>query len=384
MNISPSSNLLRIFEYDDLIGFLESNQWILSSTNKWLVYYGASNISAEPLELILPADKNKVDVDLYVERAIRTLSAVLDMNPEDLAQKIKYFDRDVLRVRNLETNGLDSIPIKIASHQINELKQLVAYSACSEENQKSYYLNARMPLAQKMILDYRFGHTFRGSFGFTVETPAISRLQFATQRSLLPENVDDVNYMPIQRRVMERIVRGFLITRKATEDHNYQVLVDNYKQGFNANMCRSILEMSMGKKQPLEYSISWSSCVEPIDETIKNPEPIILEQYSYENLEYAAEILSELEPASVIIKGLITQLKASDNPLGLDTSRSVIVKWQDDTMGKVYNVFVELDRDDYIKAIDAHREWLPISISGTLKRIKSNWRLFDYYDFNIS
>jgi hypothetical protein len=46
-------------------------------------------------------------------------------------------------------------------------------------------------------------------------------------------------------------------------------------------------------------------------------------------------------------------------------------------------VFVELEKEDYFHAIRAHEEWLSVTISGTLRRLKRNWRLVDYHDLTI-
>lgn len=386
MYTSPNNQLLSRFEYSDLVDFITDLGWVKTETQNgnWLVFTGMMDVSGDPLEIVLPKEVNKTDPARFMALALNTLSAVMDVDLEDLVLQIKYHDRDVLRVHNPDPENFDSISLRVASQQVGELKQIVAYSACSEENQKPFYINSHLLIAKRMVEDYRFGHTFRGSFGFTVETPAISRAQFPVQKSALPQVVTDYEYKPIYRKVMERIVRGLILTERATIQRNGKLLVDHYKEGFNSNMCRAIVNMSMGKQIPLEFEISWSSRMKPHDENINSPKKIRFEEDSYDTLEYAANLLSELESEDVTIHGLITELKANDNPLGLDTSRSIIVRWEDELEGKIYNVYVVLDKDDYIKAIQAHREWMPVSIKGTLKLSKSHWRLIEYHDFNIA
>ena len=100
---------------------------------------------------------------------------------------------------------------------------------------------------------------------------------------------------------MERIVKGLLFTQEATESREPNILIENYHQGFNSNMCTAIVNMSQGKQLPLEYSINWSSVIDPSLEEIKDIGSVELNSESYHILEYAAEVLSELEPEKVTI-----------------------------------------------------------------------------------
>lgn len=385
MNSSSNNHILERFDYGSLIDFIQEIGWKLKSSgsDKWLVFIGGGDIEGNELEIILPKEQYKFNISTYVLSALNTLSAVLDKTPDEIILQINLHDRDVLRIRNPETNREDSIPLNFASQQVSELKMLVAYSACSEEIPRPFFVDAQLYSAKKMVEEYRFGHTFRGSFGFTVETPLISRYMFSTQESVLPNLVGDEKKVPLHRKVMERIIRGLLMTKTAINEKNSQFLVDYYKQGFNANMCKAIVNMSMGKQIPIEYSIIWSTKMVPEDESIRSPGIIRIERDSYEYLEFAADLLTRLEPIEIQIKGLVTDLSANDNPLGLDTSRSIIVRWVDEHERKVNKVYVVLNKEDYIRAIEAHRMWLSISISGTLERIKGHWRLLNYHDFSI-
>lgn len=385
MSDALSAHFIDRFELDDLKGFLVDTGWKPSKTrnNDWIVFVGLPDINGEPLEIVLPSNEGRPNTRLFIASAFNTLCDISEVLPDELVLKIKYHDRDVFKIWNPETNGTDSIPLGVAAQQVAELKQLVAYSACSEENPKPFFSNTQNSLAKRMVTRYQFGHTFRGSFGFTVETPAISKLQFATQQSMIPDTVNDKAYSPVERKVMERIVRGLIITQEATSTKNVQLIIDNYEQGFNSNMCRAIVNMSMGKDRPLECSISWSARVIPHDETIREPGIIRLNSNSYENLEYAAKILSEIEPEEVTVRGLITELSTNDNPLGLDTSRLILIRWYDEIERLSHKVYVVLSKEDYLMAITAHKEWVPVSIKGTLKRVKNVWRLVDYHDLSI-
>ena len=90
----------------------------------------------------------------------------------------------------------------------------------------------------------------------------------------------------------------------------------------------------------------------------------------------------ELEPEEVTIRGSVTDLSAKDNPLGLDTARTVIIRWEYED-NKFHHVSVHLDTDDYLNAIRAHEKWIPIVITGVLKIVKKSWRIIEYSDFRL-
>lgn len=385
MMISPSSSILKGLSYKDLVEYLRHVGWqpTVTPNNRWVIFRGAEDVAGEVLEIILPSDPQARDIYAHFANAINTLCAVTDTPPENLLAEIKYFDRDILRVKNPEMDHSDALSLKVAAQQVFELKQLVAYAACSEDDPKPYFVNAQLPFARRMVEQYRFGHTFRGSFGFTIETPPVSSQAFSAQLSLIPEKVAGQKFIPPARRVMERIARGLLITQEATKQGDVRKIVQEYRRAFNSNMCQAIVNMSVGKKYPLEFAVTWSKIEPPSDDKLRNMEMIRFDHESYTHLAYAAELLSKIEPEDVTITGLVTDLSAKDNPLGLDTSRSIIIRWYDKTDGKTHKVYVVLSREDYLRAIKAHQEWRPVTITGTLQKVKRNWRIIDYRDFRV-
>lgn len=47
------------------------------------------------------------------------------------------------------------------------------------------------------------------------------------------------------------------------------------------------------------------------------------------------------------------------------------------------DIIVELAKDNYIAASEAHIRWAIIEVNGILSRTGSNWRLTDAKDFTI-
>lgn len=385
MDTLPSSSLLRGLQFENLTSYLELTGWKLAEppNERWLVFEGASDIEGQPLEIVLPRDPGAPDLKISLATAVNLLSAVTEDSPENIVKRIKYYDRDVLNVCNLETGEQNSITLKLAAEQVSQLKQLVAYSASSEREPRPHF-NVPLSSGKRMIERYRFGHTVPGSFGFTVESPIIGKPVVVEQPSLLPDDVEPLIVYPPERRVMERIVRGLLITRQATAERDVQTLVRGYESGFNANMCETIVRMSRDKTLPLEYTVLWSPKLGP-SQDIEKPGVIRLNEVSYQYLDDASRELRELEPEYITIRGRVTDLSSRGDPLGAsDIPRSVAIRWTNRPKGeRPVKVLVSLERDDYVAAIDAHRNWKTVEITGVIQRVGYLWRLSDPQDFKV-
>jgi hypothetical protein len=382
MEIRPSSTLLQNLQIENLISYLELTGWkpARTSNQRWLVLEGASDIDDEPLEIVLPQDSSAPDFKIYLANAINLLCAVTEERPENVVKKIRFFDRDVLSIRNLETDEQDSITLDLAAKQVSRLKQLVSYAASSEREPKPHF-NFVLSIGRRMVERYRFGHTFPGSFGFTIEAPIVSK---PVQLPLLPEDMERVVIMPLERRVMERIVRGLLATQRATKERDLQKLVREYSSGFNANMCDAIVKMSKERAMPLEYTVLWSPKLGPSDD-IEDPGVIRLSEISYQYLDDASRELRELEPEYVVIRGMVTDLSSKGDPLGSsDIPRSIAIKWTNrPDRERPVKVIISLEREDYVAAHEAHLKWRTVEVTGAIERVGTLWRLSDPQDFKV-
>jgi hypothetical protein len=381
--MAANSTLVRNLPYRHLVEYLPLLGWEMTVLgDRWLVFAGSSDVDGNPLEIVLPQNPQVSDIAFHLTNAVTILADVTGDSPENVAQKVRLYDRDVLKMRNLETGDQDSITLQFASKQVFELKNLVGYGACSEHDPKPHF-EAMLPVGHQATRRYRFGHTFSGSFGFTVESSPLERptILRATQKSLMPDDVEEEEFFlaPFDRRVMERIVRGLLATQRATNMHDVIPLVEEYSGGFNSKMCRAVVDMSMDKTT-LEYTVLWSPKIAP---EVSIDEPIKLGVTSYQYLEEAAAILGEVEPNWVTVQGMVTRLQAHGDPMELSSSRAVIIKWTNREGGKIVNILVPLEKDDYVVADEAHMHWQTVEITGIAEKVGTQWRLREAHNLKI-
>ncbi len=178
MELRANSKLLDDFNSKNLIEYLELTGWHLShaSNSKWQIFEGASDFYGKPLDIVLPKNLNAPDTNQYISNAINMLSELANQDVEIITHNIKNYERDILRIRNLETNTSSSISLYLAAQQVPQLKHLVSFAACSEVDPVPHHVNANKPIAKSMVKHYQFGHTFKGSFGYTVESPVADNI----------------------------------------------------------------------------------------------------------------------------------------------------------------------------------------------------------------
>lgn len=351
------------------VSYLKSEGWDLVSNNdRWYVFEGYENIDGDSFEIILSKNVSSPDFRLYIQQTLDILASLTNKTPEIIAAEILRYDRDIFDSRITENADSSSTPLRLAFTAISGLKQLFVSATASEEKDSQPYYSNIGANSSKILDEVRFGHTFSGSFGFSVESPV------KTPRDMFKP--------PLERRVMERIAKGLVATDKAAKMQNVRPLVDGYETGFSANMCEAILSMSNDHSIPIEYSIRWSNKdIEKVAEEAKEFNSLYMRQHHFERLLEASEQLRHIRPEFVTVEGNIVNLRSPSDPQSEESvERKIRIKWE--PAGKdSRTVEVILEREEYLEAISAHRNNRWISVKGYIRG--SERKLSEPRDFKI-
>jgi hypothetical protein len=314
-----------------------------SENGSWDVY--VNNVDGEDLEIVFPRYGSKSENISYVKSSLEVISASNEEEMEKTLLRIRTQNQDLLLSRIPNSGEGDKLSILDASKMVNHFKSLVAYSAASEDEPQTYFHGWKGP-AREMANRYKFGHTFKGSFGFSIESPSLR------SKNRLQQELDTYEpsstIIPIERRVLERVIRGLYDVVVAKQNNNAARIVDDYHSGLNANMCSALGKIV--KNFSVEYDVLWSPRIEA-SEDVKNLDPITITPSHNTYLKEAEEALREHEPVKREVIGYVIGMSAEE-PMSMGAKRIVEIDWrfQDDVDGPS-RVLAELPKEEYRKGI---------------------------------
>jgi hypothetical protein len=339
---------------ENVINYLKSTGWrqIKYEDDLIDVYTKPDEQSERPFVVTLPKSQNAPDYATRIEETIARLSVIENSSFEAIWRKIQTIKLDVIFIRLVIARN-EYPSVDRAKHFIDGMRELISWGACMEQRQQRYF---PQPVRQgrEQAQHFKLAHTYSGSFGFAFE----SQLPDTYQLPIWSDYKD----LPLQRRVLERITRGFLFTRQAERNHNSQEISERFSQGFNGNMCNAALEMLKDiRNGEVIYGVNWSSTVKASDD-VAQLEPIVLRKDTMYYLQDAAKYLERTGLED--LKGLRT-IEGSVIGLSYDGQGTREIMMQADGIGKVEMV---LDEEAYQRAGQAHLSEQRITVTGQLSK----------------
>lgn len=325
-----------------------------------------------PIEIFLNNARNSHHRDILL--ALTTVSQFYDRSLPEIYSEIRALNYDIIttRIPN-DYVANDSIALKVASEYLDKMKDLLAAAGSAEVSGDRYIRRLR-----KEGIEYsdrcRFGHTFRGSFGFQIESP----VGLNDEPTL--DGMEEAP--PLGRRVVERISRGLLSLRIAESASSPSAIVSD-DRGFSSNMCEILVDIikDVGISH-LEIDIAFSP--EWRSTSASESGSFSLSHAHVDVLEQAAKALRvEDPPQSIEIAGRIKRLETDGNPSDIfdDASRREIeLVWVNEDSRPV-QVKLLLSPEQYLLALDAHKDGRLVLAKGMLTRVGRSWRLEEILSF---
>lgn len=284
--MAPSDDLdLAHLKLADIMSYLTSTGWeqIKYDDRRTLIFTKPDGQAESPFVIALPYTEQFRDYSARIEEALERLAVVEDSSFDAVLRKVQSVRDDVIYLRLMVAR--DEYPsLERASHFIEGMRDLVAWGACMEREQQRYFVQP-FHEAREQTEHFHLAHTYHGSFGFTIESQVSEAQQLAFWSDQQP--------LPLQRRVLERITRGFLLTQQAEERQSAEILNEQFAQGFNGNMCKAVLEMLEDIREgQVAYAVRWSTSV-PASQDVAAFAPIVLQESSIYYLQSAAAYLEK-------------------------------------------------------------------------------------------
>lgn len=376
MDITSDSILLKGLSSATLVEYLILSGWKQQPRSDWRVFQGSEDAFGEPLEIVLPRDDDAKDTRVYQASAVNLMSALQNEDPQTIIRRIRNYDSDVFTLLNVDDTSKESLSLERAVKQVSALKGLVGYSALSELDPKPHYSGYQTPKAHRMIDHYRFEHTRQGSFGFAISSRIVNPVSMYTQERMPFIDIPITTALPEERSVMERIIRGLRIAETAARNVDSQLIVREFISGFNSGMCRMTVKLKQDHFGPIECEILWSPKLKP-SEDVAGVQKILISDRAQTFLREAAGILRQLKPETVTINGNVVGLLSRGNPFddAPDIERQVLIRWTNRPEGRPVNVIVSIGKQDYEFALEAHRKWMLVQVTGIVAKVGNEWRM---------
>jgi len=324
----------------------------------------------EDVEIILPRDTNTPDYRARMETAIGALSDLQDRPPDQIIIEVRAVGFDLVQSRipdELVRN--ETIHLLTAAEYVSGVKGLLAATATTEMEPTPYFLRMR-----KEAIDYadgcQFGHTYRGSFGFTVESPV--------SPNSAPALFDIQQPPPFERRVVQRLARGIGHIVEAVRREDVAILTGDVRTGLNANAYEHFADLvDETARTGMTFSFSFSPEWPPEADLPARTDLQVGPRHVEITRDAARSLRTTPTTRPEVLFGRVVRLHTEADPSDLITTagdREVVVQWSAEDLGDI-QVRVLLSPPDYLVAIEAHRSGRPIRVAGTLERKGRRWVL---------
>jgi hypothetical protein len=312
-----------------------------------------------------------------IRDSLELLAEVQGVDLQQMVRAVHALDRDILSVRFVGPQASSGgLRLDTATMLVWQLRDLLAYAACVEEYPRPYFPKATS-IGRKYTESCVFGHTFPGSFGFTIESPT-GPAPFSNALDTPP---------PFERRVITRVFRGIGDLRQALLSGDPEFLAQRYETGLNANLCELLEDtLRQADDSEMEYSVTWSP-EWPTPAGLEDLHSVRLQPSAASFLGAAARQMRRLEESRLReISGKVVALQsdasAPDDERNEDLERVATILWEEQR-GRKLRVRVTLEPQDYVRACDAHKAGLIVEVTGLLEKVGKFWTLMAPSRFTI-
>jgi len=324
------------------------------------------------IELIVPRDGSGSDYASRLLDVVVALSGIEEIRPDQVAVAIRSIGYDLVQSRVPDSLvSDDSIDLERAKAFINGVKDLLAATATSELRPLPFYGRAN-----KDAIVYsdrcRFGHTYRGSFGFTIESPVVPKKQ-SNLFGLEPP-------APFERRVVQRLALGIQRLSDSVRIDDPKPVIEGFRQGFSANACEqfaTLIHQTAYSGMTLDFTFSpeWT-----LPSELKRHTEFFVGPRHVEMARAAANSLrGESLELLIDVSGMVVRLQNESDPsdlLARTGEGEIAVLYSSELYGDIH-VRIPLSPIEYIKAVEAHRLGRPVRVTGTLVHRGRYWYLRD-------
>jgi hypothetical protein len=360
----------------EVTAYLRSRNWRLVHhiADKGAVWV-LSLKDGEEVEVLLPLDRTLRDYAQRMGDLLQVLGKVEERSQLEILTDINFSTADVVRFK-LKCPAIDdgSIPIECGVQLVEQAYSMILAAACATVQPRPVYQTRKSQQAVDYMRKVRLGQTERGSYVLTAYSVVSPHLQVHDQERLF--EVEE----PFERQVILKLSTALNAVRKAAEEAgaNGDLLpfTEAVNLGVSANLCEAITKlMEESEAQFLKVSFSWS----PTRTSPLNANNLVaLSSDTIPVIKEAARIFRARTPLEdVEIQGWVVKLASTD------VTQEGRITVAAEIEGGVRQIHIDLNAEEYARAVEAHRQGQQISCIGNLGREGRSYALHNTTNFKV-
>ncbi len=343
--------------------YLKETGWHVFPTKRTYVkIYQIIKDNGEAFQVNIPLDKSLSDYRSAMYQAIETVAAAEGQSTEQLLLFLLNPNTDILKIRfdrkDIEAGNIlfdDAIRI------YENAKKLIAAAAQDILHPKRYHQGRPDDSISKFISNCKFGQTEIGSYVVSVVCPFAELDEVDGYKQLSIFSEEEQCAESLTRKVTNRIMTNISTIKSNIDKGEYEKLTEeNETSIISVNFYEALTGLNLSEDgAEVEFMAQWSPAVKKNRSVMDR---ILLSNNYYQPISTAIEKLRETNREKTKIVGRIKALDSAPD-LSKRTSGKITVVYLDDSDRKK-QAAITLTREDYDKAIEAHRKGSYIEIVG--------------------
>jgi hypothetical protein len=373
MNLK-TKNFIENFNFSIFSKFLLAHKWINDGNyNKIFTIWHRPEEQNVNFELIVPEYNNIKYFYTTIEEILnglsdfygKTHSQIIDDFNNSIHDKVKY------SIKSQTTkNGL--IPLNEGIRLLDSTKEMLASTFMAVNKKKKNYIGQRYESVNNILEAVELGQTEEGSFVINIFIPK----DYYEDKNIPLPLFEEQSYTRKALDIMESATKELLSKIEEYQEYeNIEMFNEIVEKGVSSNFCHAISEISSNGKNDVLINIEYN---DGIDKKTEVREISISKEFIPIINKVVDFFRSDMIEEDQLLSGYVTMLHQEEDAV---EGEITLATWIE---GKRRKVRMELNANDYIIAVNAHRDRQQVVCRGTLSIQDRIARLFDISSVLIS
>jgi hypothetical protein len=372
--------LVGTINHVDVSKYLHDLGWSEISTKRNYVKIFQLNYNNEFFQIDLPISRDLRDYNVAMYRTVETIATANNKNMEQIILELLNPMSDVLKFRINEPeieNG--SIFVEDAIKLYENVKKLITATAMDVLQPKKIHLGRPDSNTTTFINSCRFGQTEIGSYVVSVACPIANIINNKYEQLTLFDDEDKGAYS-LTRKIINRLISSVNVVKESIDKGNLESAIYNNSNSeyvVSANFLDALSEINIYRnKSVLNISAQYAPTIR---KNMLDSTSVTVNSDYYKPINALVRKIKIGQENEKTYVGRISRLNAI--PDAEKRVGGLITIIFIDESGKRATASVNLKKEDYDSAIEAHREGKNVQIIGILSG--SQTKKIEYTSFGI-